>query len=233
MRFSQEPLDALSFKLSPPKRILFCASCIQKLAPEMREFLSFYRSKELVQIQDDCMDLLWCLALPETSSDEGWATLTDFSHRIEDSLSPEEGETFLYEGAVEFCNTLYHTLRCRDDGNHLLVSHVASCVINEMENFLILVNDVQPEYRPEPRPVSFLQARRENDEFFDFVYSLPLMKAEIRHQLELINEIAATDVITADFVDRIRRTSAELGVQPFKRGLIPTPLEDSEKDGIE
>jgi len=227
MRFSQEPLDALSLRLSAQKRTLFCASCVQKLATEMREFLTIFRGDEIAKKHCDCIMLLWDIVLQERVSGMDLARLRDYYDSFHDSLSPEE-ETFLCEGAIEFCSSLYHTIQCIDGSDHRVVFKVASCVINELENFLILVNDVQPEYHAVQRPVSFSDAREESNSFIDFIYGLPLMKAEIRHQIELLEEIASVDELTADYVEKIRRTSAELGVQPIKRGLISTPLEDSE-----
>lgn len=196
-----QALSALSVK----HRVAFAASCCERLFPNYHAFalMEHWGDPDLLrQALNEVWGVLDGVALPEKRIRELVRACEDVAPDTEDFV------TFFTGAALNAASAVVYTLECCLDGDPKRTAIVGRLATDTIDAYLHIVNDPDTGYHTA------------DPALHEWVRRAPLMVAELEKQQQDLEALKARPELDPGFLDRLRRSSSTVGIQPFARGMV-------------
>ena len=191
--------------LPHPKKMLFLASCVERLVPLYTGFcLSEQWSGDPFLLRH-VLDAVWShlkIANLEQSEIYKWIVLCEDAQ-----IDPNDSNYFLMYGALGAAPAMALLLRLCLHENNEQAEQIREIGIDERFNFVCCVNS----------PSS---TGAYTDDFLEQMWHSPLMKAEWQKQGNDLASLTANEP-SISYTEQFQQDAQIGGVDPFRRGLVP------------
>lgn len=203
--YDENQLRTRLSRLQATHRIAFAASCCERLLPNYQAFaeVEHWGNPDLLR---QALDEVWSFLKGEPLTEQHARALVQ---AIEPVVPDMDDYSSLYASlAIEAASAVVCTLEALPDGDVQQIVWVARSTVNSLLEYLDTVNDPNT------------GVRSEDPQFTQWLWQAPLMVGELKKQQDDLDALSSRRALDASFLDELRQSSSEAGIQPFARTLV-------------
>lgn len=205
MAFDEEELEGRLGELPAGHRTAFAASCCERLLPNYAAF-SRVEGWGRPEVLREALDEVWAALRGGPSREERVRALA----RTCAGLAPdtEDFQSLFVSAAGDAAAAVSYTLECCLDGDAGRAAMVGRLPVETLYQYLVRVND----------PLTGVHGA--DEAFEEQMLNAPLMSAELDKQERDLRLLRARASLTPELLEELRKSSGEVGIRPFERGLV-------------
>jgi uncharacterized protein len=197
-------LEALE-ALPKEHRVAFAASCCERLWPN---YVAFWQLEKWgnPKLLKKALDQIWGHLAGEELTKE-FLQLPQLLERI--GPDTEDFANLFVAAAGDAVAATIYTLQCCSDGSAVRAATVGRLPVESIHQYLYIVNDPG------------LAAHDYGPTLDTLIQTSPLITEELRKQRDDLELLQSTSQLEPGLLTQLRVSSSSIGLQPFKRGLLP------------
>lgn len=221
LSFDRSRLTCILEALPEKHRVAFMASCCERLVPNYLMFAPSENRGGSQSIQT-ALDVLWAWLDSTHVSKAELRRLLEVCEGAAISVSDSDSPFRVL--AEEGASALAYSLEASLTGDSRLGVTVGALAISTLDQFLSIIGDPllpprggDPVNAGDTLGVTEAQSLAHQRDLDAWIQKSPLMLAELRKQDEDLAELKSMTDVDAAFLQRLRRSSQWVGIQPFRR----------------
>jgi uncharacterized protein YjaG (DUF416 family) len=191
--------------VSSRQQLAFAASCCERMIDNYSAFTALENWGNPVLVQQGLDEIWKFLGGQDISFEYARQLINSIEKVIPDSDDFSNLFTFSAQNAA---NSICYSLESLEDANPEKIAIVGRLCIEALESYLYWITDTDT------------QVHMTDPKLDEWIAHAPLLYAELQKQQKDLELISSHPELSATFLESLRSSSHNIGIQPFARGFI-------------